>query len=240
MANHESGNLHIIDIRHPKDERKTIYTSDTKISSLSLTETKQVCIGTADSSLEVYDRGTFRLSSKVSFYRDSIKCTAANSAFDVIVSATKDGAVFVNSLSTGKTIRIIDLPDCELNCVCVTPSWGFIVISYKERSEFFISVYTVNGKFVRRKQITNEVSHMISWSSPSDFDFIAFVVKPRQLYKCEAFYLNIEDENSYSYTSTPITHISYSAETKRLFVVEQAGTVQAMPYEPNEMNIIIQ
>ena len=228
-----------ISLSHPNANQKSFQTYDTKINTIFFSTQSTICIGTVDSSTEIHSLASFDNPIKVKYYRDSITCTASNATFDVVVNGTRDGALFITSLSTGKTIRVIDIGDVEVLCVNITPSWGFIVTSYKVKEQYFIAVYTINGKLIRKKQVTGKITIIESWSSPRDFDFIAFVIEPRQLFVCEAFYLNFDSNNHLQFLLTNIVMVRYSIISSRLFIVSANGKFQAIECRMKDLDIIL-
>ena len=237
-SKNEQNLISYIDLSHKISNPKVFNMEESKISTICLPNDKKFCIGTIDSSTEIHSLYSNDDPIRVKCYRDSITCTAANSDFDILVNGTKDGALFVISLSTGKTIRVIDIGDVEVLCVNITPSWGFIVVSFKVNELYFIAVYTINGKFIRKKEVSGKISIIESWSSPRDFDFIAFVIEPRKLYLCEAFYLNFDTSNQLQFLSTNIIMVRYSKESSRLFVVSANGNIQAIECRTKDLEII--
>ena len=148
-----------------------------------------------DSILKVYNAKNLKTPLCMTpFQRDLARCCCISPEFHVVVVASRDGGVVVHALETGFSIHSINLGVCMPQKVIVTPSWGFIVI-YLTRIEenklvHVLSVYTINGLFVREARVLSPISKMTCWKSPKGFDYIAISSERGSISTSEVFYLD--------------------------------------------------
>jgi hypothetical protein len=80
--------------------------------------------------------------------------------------------------------------------VAVTSGWGFVVVHSmvieKGITSFFLSVYTVNGEFIRQRPIKSEITCWSHWTSSAGFDYFVAATSEGDICTFEAFYLDLE------------------------------------------------
>jgi len=168
-----------------------------KSDAVCLTANTEYCsIAGTDAVLSIFRQQ--RLHMSMPSYRDSISCCNSSTTFHLVVIGTKDGFLIINSLSSGSTVKVIDLRGLRPLLVNISNSWGFIMVYAtsldRDRPSHVILLYNVNGDFIREKHIDFRVSYWYTWSSLSDFDYAIIADERGNLFSFEVFYLNISDK----------------------------------------------
>jgi hypothetical protein len=142
---------------------------------------------------------TFPLFS-IPLYRDEITCCAISAEFNLIASGTRDGFLILSSLERGSHVHVIDLNGKRPSAVLITGAWGFVIVTATKLEagnlEHSISVYSVNGIFIRQMVIQDAAISWTTWSSATGFDFLAFATGQGKLYSCEVFFLDFQSIKS--------------------------------------------
>ena len=164
-------------------------------------------------------------------YRDSITCSFISNDFHIHVAGTRDGALVLTSLKTGKTTHVIELGNAVPTRVLVTPSWGFIVVDVKQKIQgfvkHFLDLYTINGDFIRKTELeATSIIQWTTWSSHCGFDYIAFITDNLVVFTMEAFYMTPRRLSS-SLIRRPIG-IFYSEKLSALLTVENDGRLSVI------------
>ncbi|EAY02572.1 Beige/BEACH domain containing protein [Trichomonas vaginalis G3] len=164
-------------------------------------------------------------------YRYSIECCAVSASYYLVVMGTRDGSLIINSLNNGGTVRSIDLHGCRPRHVIITHSWAFIVVYMTEMVEgseaHFISVYNVNGEFIRKTQIDSAIVAWDTWISPQGFDYIVFVDHKGRLFSFEVFFLNIE--KPFFRFWKPVSSVKFLGDISTVAVVTTDGLITFIP-----------
>lgn len=164
-------------------------------------------------------------------YRYSIECCSVSASFYLVVMGTRDGSLIINSLNNGGTVRSIDLHGCRPRHVTITHGWGFVVVYMTEMVEgseaHFISVYNVNGVFIRKTQIDAAIVAWDTWVSSQGFDFIVFVDTKGRVFSFEVFYLNIE--KPFFRVWKPVASIRYLRILSSACIVTNDGKITFVP-----------
>jgi WD40 repeat protein len=130
-------------------------------------------------------------------FRDEITNVAIGEEFGLVVSSTRNSAIFLISAGTGVITRVLDLAPEIPGRIMVTPGWGFIVVYsvllVDDVTKGFLSLYTVNGEFVRKKELSFLVADWVNWVSPDGFDYMVLISDQGDLYACEVYYLDAEE-----------------------------------------------
>ncbi|OHS96264.1 Beige/BEACH domain containing protein [Tritrichomonas foetus] len=164
---------------------------------------------------------------------DSISCCDISSVFDTMACGTKDKSLLICSLSRGNVMNDIKLSEgFTIKKILITPAWGFILI-YTEsvknsRIAHYISLYNINGKFIKGIEIDFVVSDWVSWRSESGFDYVLLSDEKGRLYMFEAFYLNVK--RPFFRCSTPIVKVKYLVDKMIAVAVSFNGKVFFIPY----------
>ena len=164
-------------------------------------------------------------------YRDSVTCSCLSRDFNIHIAGTRDFALIVTSLKTGRTTQVIELDNAVPTRVIVTPSWGFIVVEVRERIQGLLKhsllLYTINGTFVRKTVLeAGSIKHWTAWSSNNGFDYIAFITDNLSLFAMEVFYMTPT-----RLSMTPIhppVGLSYSNRLSALIVIEKDGKLSVV------------
>lgn len=158
---------------------------------MSVSSGEWTLIADRDSSFSLYKSGTLRFT--VPLFTSSVEAACINTNFNTAVCGTRDCALMICSLTNGYVTRTFKLPHAPEMILC-TESWGFICVyshCFSEgRSRHFISLYSVNGDFVRMTEIEDAIVTWNSFSSPDGFDYIIMATENMNCYMFEAFYLN--------------------------------------------------
>jgi hypothetical protein len=132
----------------------------------------------------------------VTSYREEIVSCALSKEFWLAASATRDGSIFLISVTTGVVKRVIDIAPAVPLLVAVTNGWGFVVVHSmlieKGITSFFLSVYTVNGEFIRQRPVKSEITCWSHWTSRAGFDYFVAAGSEGDVCTFEAFYLDLE------------------------------------------------
>jgi ribulose 1,5-bisphosphate carboxylase large subunit-like protein len=136
-------------------------------------------------------------------------------------SATRDGCIFLISAASGATKTVLDIaPEIPL-LVAVTSGWGFVLVHSRKidkgLSSFFVSVYTVNGEFIRKRQIGFQIQVWTHWTCSSGFDYVVAASETGQVYVFEAFFLDIE--NQFAQVRSRIVSMQYFKDRQVLAIV---------------------
>jgi hypothetical protein len=133
----------------------------------------------------------------IASYRDEIVCVAAAQQFGIIANSTRDGSVIMMSAANGSIARVIELAPAYAILVEITAGWGFVVVhttvTRNGIGEFYVEVYTVNGEFIRRRQIGFGIRVWRHWVSRDGFDYMVALSEAGDLYAFEVFWLDVEE-----------------------------------------------
>jgi hypothetical protein len=154
-----------------------------------------------------------------------------NHHFFVALIGTRDGALILNSLNKGGTVKVIDLEGASPRLVTVTNGWGFIVVYAKDLDsgddEDFLYVFSVNGELLRKKEIDFEIKAWTTWTSLDGFDFMAVVDENGKLFAFEVFYCEF-GEMLFRFKS-PVVGLSYARDLSSIVSVTGDGKIFFVP-----------
>ena len=174
-----------------------------------------------------------RPSHSIMSFCDSITCSVVSSTFDTMVCGTKDKSLLICSLSRGNVTNDIEFDkDSTIKKILITPSWGFILV-YTEsmknkRIVHMITLYNINGNFIRNREINFTLSHWTSWTSEKNFDYIFLADENGKFYMFEAFYLNID--KPFFRSGRHLVHINYFPEVSIALAISSDGKLFLVPY----------
>ena len=188
---------------------------------------KLIVSGGCDTSIHIYSENLERVFT-LSSYRHEITCCTSSYAFNVVVSCTHDGVIYIIDASRNQIFRILQLNDENDEIlsfpknVIITNSWGFIIIYYtktiKGEEKHFIAVYTINGEKRTNFEIDFPISCITSWTNNKSFDYVMLGSSSTgHIYCFEAFYASKENMKQCAYCYLPVESIEFSYE-KNLFV----------------------
>jgi hypothetical protein len=145
--------------------------------------------------------------------------------FDVVALGGA-GEVTLWDVHTGILIREIALEGAVPHKVAITDGFGFVVVAVTESVERqkrrFLVVFTINGMFVRKREIADEVALWYHWTSAKGTDFVVFTTDSETVSftACEVWALNFAVFKCKG-SNSPIVSLTYLVQ-KSLFVVSQA------------------
>jgi hypothetical protein len=108
--------------------------------------------------------------------------------FHVIICGFRDGLIAIFSLKTRSLIRNVNIGIGKPLKILVTPGWGFIVVCMKERSQLWLSVYTINGEFIRKWKLERKIVCWIAWKNKAGFDYLAYCDRENHLFVIEVYF----------------------------------------------------
>lgn len=185
-----------------------------------------IVLGYLDSTAQIIDRKTQRVT-QLNLYRGSVTAADISPSFGVVAIATDDGVITIAESSTGTTIRNIQV-NAKCSALCITKSWGFIVAATQDKSgSKSICVFTINGRFIRTREVQSNADMIETWTSPSGFDY-CIIVLAGIVNVCEAFYLNFSPKfNKYS---THVCRVEYNERFRAVCTVREFGEYEVFPY----------
>jgi hypothetical protein len=163
-----------------------------------LSASKDILVtGGADTITNIWSQSELRTAPLYSLtsYHDEILCCAVSQEFGLAVSLTRDGSMFLISTGAGTNLRVLDIAPEIPMLVTITQGWGFVLV-YSTKivdgiSTFYISVYTVNGDFVRKKLIPFSIENWMTWVSKAGFDYVVAVASNAEVYVFEAYFVEL-------------------------------------------------
>ena len=161
-------------------------------------------------------------------YRDEITCVEISEKYGTIACGTKDGSILLIDNNNMIITNTIDISPEIPVFVKITSGWGFITIYSKKeipgKNVSFISVYDIDGQFIRKIQIDFTISCWESYKSLDGFDYFAVASKSGFLYFFEAFYLDIQD-SKLPRMNSKIISLHYAFKQGLLYVVRENGII---------------
>jgi hypothetical protein len=170
-------------------------------------------------------------------YRGPFTCTALSDVFKIHVTGTSDGTLVVSSLTTGKSVRVINLGDVTPIAVMVTPAWGFLVTySYEiinDYKRYVLSAHTINGELIKKRNINVDLKCYTVFSSPAGFDYFAYFVGC-QLYVCEVFFL-VERVVPTGFRGKSAVHmLTYDQDLAAFVLINEHNVIELIGYIPDD------
>jgi hypothetical protein len=206
-----------------------VATDRRKITSISACD-KLVSLSFTDGRTHGYSHRGVELFS-IPTYRNTVLCSCMSRRFGVVVSGTDDGCLVVASIDDGSTIRVIKLDAVPVKVV-VTPNWGFIVVNVVEyingKPHYSLSVFNINGFFVRTAPVPHQVDRWTVWTSTSGFDFMLLSAHRGKLYAFEVFFLEV-GLPIYRCRSELIA-LDYGMTSGTIITVTSDGKVRMIPF----------
>ena len=163
-------------------------------------------------------------------FTSTISCADISSPFHQIVCGTKDGSLIIASLKDGSITRIVDLEGRRPVSVCITKSWGFLMLYLTDLSagvlKHYISIYSINGDKIREAEIKTGIQTWSTYTNEKGFDFVVLVDESGDIFHFEAFYLDLgrriisvtENFASISYIPDECVIIGVTRNGKAVFV----------------------
>ena len=235
----DSGNIRITDLRFKKEG--TLHYHQGHINCIASSENFLVS-GGSDTTINVFNNSSQSTNSNSSTplvngvshlktipsFRSEITCCDINEKFGTIACGTKDGSILLIDTATLVTTMAIDIAPEVPIMIKVTLGWGFIVVystrEHEGRIVPSLSVYDINGQFIRKKKISSPISLWTTYVSIDGFDYIACANDAGGISLFEVFFLNIED-SGVPRNSARVIGLKYSVYNDILIAVRENGTV---------------
>ena len=186
-----------------------------------------------DAVLSVYDnRNLTRPRYTIPSFTNRIQCCDISGDYHLIVCGMRNGSLLLCSLNDGSIVRIVDLHGCRPRSVMITKGWGFIVVYLTKidsgKLTNHIALYSVNGEFLRIKEIASSVATWTCYQSADGFDYILMADNTSNIYHFEAYYLNI---GLPLYTlSSRVLGLSFACDHSLITAVSDDGSLLFLPY----------
>ncbi|KAH0793888.1 Beige/BEACH domain containing protein [Histomonas meleagridis] len=220
-------------------KRKTTRTSSSvfgEIVSVSYDEPLIITIG-SDSVVYFWDFSDIRkpLISIESPHQEYIS-SAHSCVFDTAVLGTNDGFLDVISLRNGRIIQSIDLKGDKPVAIEISKSFGFIFVHSIDpnKKTSSLSLYNINGLLLKKIQLKDTVTSMITWENNEGFDFASVVTSntssaTNKVFTFELYYMNL-NENVFR-SKIPISSLNYDKKNQIVIGVNTEGKLILFPYK---------
>lgn len=178
-------------------------------------------------------------------FKNEITCIDVSEKFGTIACGTKDGSIILIDIAKLEPMVTINISPEIPNMIKITSCWGFVLVySNKEHEghiKSYLSVFDIDGQFIRKKSINFLISCWTHYSSLSGFDYFAVASmnsavmrsndengnqtdRTSNLYLFEAFYLDVEDAGI-ARNSSKIVDLKYSIEKGMLYAARENGSI---------------
>lgn len=188
---------------------------------------KYVAVASEDSRTHVFSSKSEKSIQSIASYRNQVRCCGISEPFGIVVSGTDDGLLLVSSITSGQTEFTLELNGLVPEKIVITPSWGFILVFgkrvYPTGNQYFLSLFTLNGIFVKQTRISNEIVFWKCFINPELFDYIAIVTSKNEVFFFEVYFLNIGQPIFKS--SEPIRAVYFSFQYDFFIYVADSGSV---------------
>ncbi|OHT03042.1 hypothetical protein TRFO_29659 [Tritrichomonas foetus] len=179
-----------------------------------------------------FNSGVFTIPS----FHEKIKCSCISRNFHQIACGTKDGSILVASENTHSFIKTIRLEKGQrAKFISISPCWGFIfaVVTkiFEGKTKTYLSVWTVNGDYIRSREVDFTVTKMITFRSRSGFDYFLLATKDKKLISGEIFDLEFFYETEFP---EEILSLAYDNESDAAFTLSKDGYISIIPCAPPE------
>jgi hypothetical protein len=188
-------------------------------------------VGDRDASFSMYDDGQHNFS--IPIFTSSVRALALSAAFRLVVCGTRDGSLVLCALNSGIVTRTVTVTGRRPIQILITPAWGFILVYFREISDgllrHMLTLYTVNGDFVREIEIDTSIAVWSAWRDEDGFDWIAMALANGQCHIFEAFWLRIGP--TLLDTRQPVVGIGFSWSLRTAIVVFADGQTLFIPWD---------
>ena len=200
----------------------TIQSYRSSVSACAVSQTFNIlACGTLDGALIIYTKDAGKIIKVVDLtkFSNNIKNDIKNKNIENLTKRNFD----VNFSTGGVTPKKI----------IISPTWGFIVVFCDEIDlgvlKHFVCIFTINGQFIRKVDISIEIDYWACWASYSGFDYIVFVSETGHVFINEVFYMN-NKQPLFNCRDRIVTSY-FSKETSTLVLVTSGGNVIFIPIE---------
>jgi hypothetical protein len=142
--------------------------------------------------------------------------------FGMLASAGRDGSILLILTSTGTISHVIDIAETPIH-VLMTHGWGFVLVHsitiVDAIPHYFLTLFTLNGEFIRKKEVPFNIQTWVTWESTQGFDYVAVVGTNGDLHVFEAFFLDMGP--CISKVNTQVITMKHFVKEELLFVVTE-------------------
>ena len=172
----------------------------------------------------------------VKTYGDEIVSCSIDSSFDLAVIGTESGSIHYISLrhrSISKTITLNEGKDRNviIKDIKISPGWGFVLVYsfIKATEKYELSLYSLNGEFIRKCEVAEEILDIALWTDEKGFDYCAFSTIKCKVYSFELFYLSPPEKKTY-WGVCMISKVECIPSLGLLACIEKRGSVALVNY----------
>jgi hypothetical protein len=180
-----------------------------------------VALAEQDEAVLVYEGDRLMLS----MHQHAATCCTVSEPFHTLAIGS-EGRVVLYALPAAVAAHEMRIGGLPRRAV-VTDSFGSVVVATIESDlKHFIEVFTINGAFVRKREIEGEMVRWTTWVSRRGLDYLAFVVKdgaPEYFFTCDVFSLGMSAWKGG--TKSEIVNIKYLSEQDLLLVAQRGGNM---------------
>lgn len=241
---------------HSENSKHEISPGSSQLSSISCAASDGIWLAAGRDNASISIVCNLRSVATIQLYRSSVSACAVSETFNVLACGTVDGALVLYTKNAERIVKVVDISRCVQNpsksgggegtfCekktvaasvvpkkIIVTPSWGFIVVFCNEIDlgalKRFICVFTINGEFVRKVDISFDIDFWTCWSSYSGFDYIVFASDSGHVYVNEVFYMNNVSQSLFNCRDRIVASY-FSKQTSTLVLATSGGKVLFFP-----------
>jgi hypothetical protein len=164
----------------------------------------------------------------IPFYGEVICCCAVSETFKIAVCGTIAGHLVIISVYNGTKVNVVDLQGLQPILVAISPGWGFIVAhGISQNRERFLTVHSVNGKFIRKVRIPFRIRSWCCWSSRESFDYLVMGSDDGKVFVTEVFYCDIKE--AIHRGNSPVLALTYHLDCAVAIAVHENGSMAYIP-----------
>lgn len=130
-----------------------------------------------------------------SFDLNQISTAFISEEFHTIAIGVDEGkTIFVHSLEHKLPVFLIKLDENnKADLIAISQSWGFIVvISSKSDTQNFVTLYNINGLFIKQVKIKSIINQIVCWTNRDGFDFMCLADVNGNIYVTEIYEISEE------------------------------------------------
>jgi WD40 repeat protein len=201
------------------------------------TDNRYMVTGGADTSTNIHSAELpYVREFAVPSYSGEVISVDVCSEFAAVVSGTRDGSVLIFSLTSRTVVHVLKLNGKTPERIMISRKWGFIVVYETEIKSGvllrYIEVFTINGVFVRKKQISFDISLWCTFTTKKGFDFMVLADTKGSLYVFEVFYVNLE--KPFFRCGDRLAELSYVQEKRLVIALSCNGMSFLIPLQVNK------
>jgi hypothetical protein len=163
------------------------------------------------------------------YFRERIVCGCVSQILHCVAVATENGGVIVAGLEKGRSVVSFDIQNRAISGIWMTPSWGFIIVLHSgdERPFWALSVFSINGHFVRIAPLVEEPTAIAVWASAADFDYVAVASPSLVVAVTDAHELSLQKPILTFRANSRVLTMAFDVRARALIGVCVDGTVFA-------------